>query len=443
MVSTEQYPMGEENTYHFSVNESGTVFDYNITVGQPTLDVAKKNHTVMVSCIMFGSGVFGNLLALTVLATSAPEQRRTLFYKLVAGLAISDLLGTVATSPVVISVYINNFKWVGGLPLCHYFSFMMIFASFTTMFIVCAMSVERFICVRHPYLYHTRLTATYAKISLLGSWAISLVMASLPLMGLGKNTFQYPRTWCFFDYTSREPLNMVFNILYASIAMITIVVTMCCNLVVTYTLLRLRRKQGLLNALNGTASGKYKNNNKRYAELQMVVLLIGITIVFTCCYSPLMIYVFLCQTSLVTLFNTDKAMLLMVRFASFNQILDPWVYILFRRELVWKVVHAVKFLLRIENSQDNLDLTRVKKLDDDSCCAFCLHCLCEPPAKGGNFYASRPSMSYTRSPSYIRRLSGESIYGNGNVSSKLIIKPPSPQDAFVLKNFTPVEQPNT
>ena len=280
--------MDDENAYFFSVNESGAVSDYNLSVGGPTVDVAKKNHTVMVSCVMFGSGVFGNLLALTVLATSAPEQRRTLFYKLVAGLAASDLLGTVATSPVVISVYVNNFKWVGGLPLCHYFSFMMIFASFTTMFIVCAMSVERYICVRHPYLYHTRLTATYAKISLIGSWSISLIMASLPLMGLGNNTFQYPRTWCFFDYTSREPLNMAFNILYATIAMITIVVTMCCNLVVTYTLLRLRRKQGLLNALNGT-SGKSRCYNKRYAELQMVVVLIGITIVFTCCYSPLMV----------------------------------------------------------------------------------------------------------------------------------------------------------
>ena len=155
------------------------------------------------------------------------------------------------------------------------------------------------------------------------------------------------------------------------------------------------------------------------------------------------IYVFLCQTSLVSVFNTDKAMLLMVRFASFNQILDPWVYILFRRELVWKVVHAVKFLLRIENTQDNLEFTRVKKMDDDSCCTFCLHCLCEPPAKGGNLNTPRPSMSYTRSPSYTRRLSGESIYGNGNVSSKLILKTPSPRDAMILKNFTPVEQPVT
>ena len=78
--------------------------------------------------------------------------------QLVAGLAISDLLGTTATSPVVIAVYMNDFQWVGGDALCHYFSFALIFAGFATMLIVCAMSVERFICVRHPYMYKTKLS---------------------------------------------------------------------------------------------------------------------------------------------------------------------------------------------------------------------------------------------------------------------------------------------
>ena len=45
------------------------------------IPTAIKNHTVMVSSVMFGAGVLGNLLALVVLALSGPEQRKTLFYK--------------------------------------------------------------------------------------------------------------------------------------------------------------------------------------------------------------------------------------------------------------------------------------------------------------------------------------------------------------------------
>ncbi|ESO86653.1 hypothetical protein LOTGIDRAFT_194810, partial [Lottia gigantea] len=318
--------------------------DVNSTSEGYVIDTNKRNHTVMVASVMFGSGVVGNLLALFVLATSAPEQRRTLFYKLVAGLAVTDLFGTCTTSPVVISVYMNNFKWLGGMAMCHYFSFMMIFANFTTMLIVCAMSIERYICVRHPYIYHTRLTAKFAKITLIGSWILSIVIACLPFIGMGENAFQYPKTWCFFDYTSKKPSNMAFNYFYVMIGLLTVLVTVICNGAVIYTLVKMTKKQQVLKSKSGEAR-KFHGNSKRYGEIQMVVLLIGITIVFTACYCPLMFYVLLCQTSLVETINTDKAGLLMVRFASFNPILDPWVYILFRRELVWKIVDAIKCFL--------------------------------------------------------------------------------------------------
>lgn len=71
---------------------------------------ATKNHTVMVSVIMFSCGVFGNILALVALARSKKEQKQTIFYKLAASLVVTDLLGILATSPVVIATYENNFK---------------------------------------------------------------------------------------------------------------------------------------------------------------------------------------------------------------------------------------------------------------------------------------------------------------------------------------------
>eukprot|EP00062_Callorhinchus_milii_P003228 gi/632940834/ref/XP_007885529.1/ PREDICTED: LOW QUALITY PROTEIN: prostaglandin E2 receptor EP4 subtype-like [Callorhinchus milii] len=93
---------------------------------------------------MFGVGVVGNLIAIVVLCVSKKEQKETTFYTLVCGLAVTDLLGTCCTSPVVIAAYLGR-RWPGGQPLCHFFSFSMLFFGSAGMTVLCAMSVERYL----------------------------------------------------------------------------------------------------------------------------------------------------------------------------------------------------------------------------------------------------------------------------------------------------------
>uniref|UniRef100_A0A4W3GQS7 G-protein coupled receptors family 1 profile domain-containing protein n=1 Tax=Callorhinchus milii TaxID=7868 RepID=A0A4W3GQS7_CALMI len=70
---------------------------------------------VATSAAMFGVGVVGNLIAIVVLCVSKKEQKETTFYTLVCGLA----------------------------PLCHFFSFSMLFFGSAGMTVLCAMSVEQ------------------------------------------------------------------------------------------------------------------------------------------------------------------------------------------------------------------------------------------------------------------------------------------------------------
>lgn len=121
-----------------------------------------KNSTVINASLMFAFGVFGNILALIVLKRSDSDQKWMLFYRLVAGLTMTDLFGTCATTPLVIATYVNDFKWVGGVPSCKYFAFMMVYAGVATMTTVCLMSVERILCIRHLYLYYSRLNKNHA-----------------------------------------------------------------------------------------------------------------------------------------------------------------------------------------------------------------------------------------------------------------------------------------
>ncbi|BFZ16883.1 hypothetical protein BsWGS_19922 [Bradybaena similaris] len=408
-----------------------------------------RTNTVLVSCLMFSAGVIGNVLALGLMATSPPEQKRTMFYKLMAGLAFTDLAGTCATSPVVITIYATGLQLEREMPLCHYFSFMMIFAGFATMSLVCAMAIERYICLCHPYTYHCKLPKSYAKYAIFLSWLVSILIATLPLIGLGHNAVQYPRTWCFFNATSREAKDVAFNLIYATISLIAILATLVCNVASIVSVLALRRRQIALSASQDPVMRRYRSPAQRFAELHMVVMLVGVTIIFTVCFGPLMIFTILCQTSVIQFIDINQLSLLMIRLASFNPILDPWVYLLVRRELRWKVICLFKYIFGI--SRRPVLTTPIGDRDcpvfshrmqrpvtEMSCLSFCFHCLCDPPTQRSSLSLARANTTRFEitkcSPSYVRRIASVESVLNG-ASKTCVISQPTPSEEFLLKKF--------
>jgi prostaglandin E receptor 4 len=271
---------------YFNISD-GPVNSYVANSSEDQISSVKKNNSVINSSVMFSVGFLSNILALIVLNRSPADQRRKLFYRLVAGLTVTDLVGTTATSPVVMAVYNNDFKWIGGTPLCKYFGFMMIFSGSATTTIICLMAIERLLCIRHPYLYYAHLRKKHATYFLLGGWIFAGLMASLPLFGFGTITLQYPYTWCFFDYYTNDVVDRGFNYLFAITALLTISVTVTCNGVVLYTLFRTKMRG--LSRQSNQESRTFSGYSRRYAECQMAVLLIGITVVFSTCYLPLIV----------------------------------------------------------------------------------------------------------------------------------------------------------
>lgn len=255
---------------------------YLLNYGNSTDDVERDPLiSLKVPAIMFASGVFGNLLAIFVLARSSREHKQTVFYRLVGTLACSDLFGTCATSPVTLAVYANNLKWVGGAPLCDYESFMLIFAGYATICIIGTMAVDRFLAISFPFFYDTHVTPGRAKFIIIGIWGFAAFMGCLPIMGLGENINQFPGTWCFFNFTSSKVKNQIFAYLYAIIGLLVIGVTAISNVIVTFALLKMRRKAvKMMNASNTKTCD---------TELQMMVLLLGIIFVFSTCWCPFLV----------------------------------------------------------------------------------------------------------------------------------------------------------
>ncbi|VDI14755.1 prostaglandin E receptor 4 [Mytilus galloprovincialis] len=373
------------------------------------------HNTVIISGVMFGAGVLGNILALIVLIRSEPEQKRTIFYRLVAGLCITDFLGITLTSPVVLAVYVNNLQWIGGTAMCNYFGYVMIFASFATMLIVCSMSIERVFCIIYPLIYNTRSSTKHATMILIFCWTIAACFAALPFLGFGQLVLHYPRTWCFVDYFTNDPADKVFNYLFALLAIVVIIVTVCCNLTVMFTLTKRQ-----CHHVSKYGRSKYGSNSKRFNECQMLVQLVGVTIVFSACYMPLMARIIINQTGLLPRhFLLD---LFVIRIASLNQILDPWVYILLRRELLWKVISGFKTLCRIGQNQPE-DINPMKcslDIENDTCCMFCYHCLCDPPRvkrpRPDSMYSMYSYDLETLHPSTPTLIRSRSLHQNGRDS---------------------------
>lgn len=253
-----------------------------------TLHMGSKPSAI-VPALMFASGTLGNILALFVLIRSSKTHKWKIFYRLVAALVVTDLFGIVATSPVTLLIYANNFTWIGGQPLCDYFSFMLIFAGLATVFIVGSMSLDRYIAVCFPYQYKLSEKKQRINIFIACIWIVSILIAFLPLMGLGSNVKQYPGTWCFFNSFGTKSSDLIFSYFYSTVGILIIFMTAILNVVVIYTLCKHRCSTAFTSSFKrkdsvASTTSRFKRNN-----IYIMIFLVAIVIVFGTCWTPLMV----------------------------------------------------------------------------------------------------------------------------------------------------------
>ncbi|XP_023133448.1 prostaglandin E receptor 4 (subtype EP4) a [Amphiprion ocellaris] len=302
--------------------------------------------------VMFIFGVVGNVIAIVVLCKSRKEQKETTFYTLVCGLAVTDLLGTLLASPVTIAIYVKG-SWPGEDPLCQYFGFTMLFFSLAGLSIICAMSVERYIAINHAYFYNDFVDQKLAGLTLVAIYVSNALFCALPIMGFGQVKKQYPQTWCFLEWRSNKTSDAAYSYMYAGFSSLLILVTVICNVLVCGALIRMHRRFVRRMSL-GTDLGRNVDPRRRGrsfgrlagAEIQMVILLIGTSAVILICSIPLVAQVFLNQLykTPVELRLDKNPDLRAIRFASFNPILDPWIYILLRKAVLLKLIDKIKCL---------------------------------------------------------------------------------------------------
>lgn len=239
---------------------------------------------------MFVCGVLGNLLAIFVLVRTSKRHKWKNFYRLVGALSITDLFGILASTPLVLVNYLNNFEWVGGQATCDYFAFILIFAGLTTIFFISFMSLERFLAVCCPYFYKRNISEQRVNIITALLYLLSITIATLPILGFGENVNHFPGSWCFFNFYGQSTLQYMYSYLYASTGIALIFMTATFNIILIVTLAKEIRRKDLQErkcSVNSASSRRRRRN-----DIYLMVFLSAILIVFGICYSPLMVRMF-------------------------------------------------------------------------------------------------------------------------------------------------------
>ena len=310
MASTEPPLFQALATLGIETNDTGPTYNISSQNITETSNKVPNPKVFILLATMFASGVFGNILAIIVLARSSRDHKQTVFYRLVGALACTDLFGTCAVSPVTLLVYTQKITIIQGTALCNYSGFMFIFAGCATIFIIGAMAIDRYLAIRCPFTYEKHMRVGKAKYVIIGLWGFAAFMGCLPIVGLGEIVVQFPRTWCFFTFTSASITNKVFAYSYCAIGLLVISVTAISNVFVTLTLLKMRRK--FRKTLN-TCSTKRTDS-----ELQMMVLLLGVVVIFSVCWCPFLVGIFIYQHLSCRLLSCSMILLYTLRCSSTN-----------------------------------------------------------------------------------------------------------------------------
>ncbi|KAJ1059952.1 hypothetical protein K5549_004390 [Capra hircus] len=241
-------------------------------------------------------GLASNLLALSVLmgARQGSSQSRSSFLTFLCGLVLTDFMGLLVTGAIVVTQHFVLFEWV--------------FFGLCPLLLGAAMASERFLGITRPFSRPATASQRRAWTTVGLVWASALALGLLPLLGVGHYTVQYPGSWCFLTLGT-DPGDVAFGLLFALLGSISVGMSFLLNTISVAT---------LCHVYHGQATAQQR---PRDCEVEMMVQLMGIMVVASICWMPLL--VFIAQTVL----RSPPA-------ATWNQILDPWVYILFRRAVI-------------------------------------------------------------------------------------------------------------
>ncbi|XP_060248372.1 prostaglandin E2 receptor EP1 subtype [Meriones unguiculatus] len=339
-------------------------------------------------------GAVSNVLALALLAQVAGRLRRrrsaATFLLFVASLLAIDLAGHVIPGALVLRLYAAGRAPAGGA--CHFLGGCMVFFGLCPLLLGCGMAVERCVGVTQPLLHAARVSVARARLALAMLAAMALAVALLPLAHVGRYELQYPGTWCFISLGPRGGWRQALLAgLFAGLGLAALLAALVCNTLSGLALLRARWRRSRSRRFRETTGPddrrRWGSRGPRLAsassassiasasatlrssrgggsarrvhahDVEMVGQLVGIMVVSCICWSPLLVLVVLAIGGWNSS-SLQRPLFLAVRLASWNQILDPWVYILLRQAMLRQLLRLLPMRAGAKGGPTELGLTK-------------------------------------------------------------------------------------
>ncbi|KAK9535226.1 hypothetical protein VZT92_007621 [Zoarces viviparus] len=312
-----------------------------------------KSSSLGMSCFTMTFGAISNLTALGILAKSRLRFRRQSkapFLLLTVALLLADLAGHVIPGAFALYLHIDQrSKIQAGKPtkeFCQIFGASMVFFGLCPLLLGCAMAVERCVAITQPFFHAAMITLSHVWRVVLFLSSLALMLAVLPFFAVGTYTTQFPGTWCFLpihDPQSTADTNLA--LAFSCLGLTALTFSLLCNILSGLALLRARLKCHNGNAESSGRSTRRASSTSTSVfcslDVEMMAQLAVITVVSCVCWSPFLIHILVLQFNQRTsTFEKDGFILLGLRMASWNQILDPWVYILLRKAVLFRLCCA-------------------------------------------------------------------------------------------------------
>ncbi|KAG9330615.1 hypothetical protein JZ751_023699 [Albula glossodonta] len=350
------------------------------------------------TCLTMTLGSLSNLAALAVLARSSARFRRRAkapFLLLTGALLLTDLAGHLIPGALALHLARGGQGWAGkGTWLCQVFGACMVFFGLCPLLLGGAMAVERCLGITRPLLHAAVVTAGHARraVALLAS--LAMLLALLPLVAVGSYTPQFPGTWCFLPvHMPPSAADAGLVLAFSGLGLAALALSLLCNSLSGLALLQARLGPSGAQPGRGPWVGCGHHGDRarlplpsppRALDVEMMGQLAGITLVSCVCWTPFLVReggrergtregeeegmgwrerqgwergvcergrVFISVSVGRFYSGSDRAagarpyerqVLLGLRLASWNQILDPWVYILLRRAVLRRVFRLLQ-----------------------------------------------------------------------------------------------------
>ncbi|XP_061681280.1 prostaglandin F2-alpha receptor [Syngnathoides biaculeatus] len=308
------------------------------------ISCVEKNLWVTTSVVSMTVGILSNSLAFFILLKSSkltPPKSKAPFSVFATSLVVTDLLGHLVNGSVVLYVYSLHKHWETFDPsgrVCNLFGATLVFFGLSPLFLGSAMAIERCIGVTKPF-YHSTVSAFHHTNKLLSViWLLAALVAALPTV-LGKSyRVQSSRSWCFYNLDEPDDaLDVFLPLLFGLLGLLALLFSIVCNTVTSCFLVL------------STIHRKHHSRGTSY-HTEMICQLMAIMLVSCVCWGPLLTRVII-LTSKDDYDPVSDKLLFLVRIATWNQILDPWVYILLRKAVLKKLYHMLQRCCRSEPTE--------------------------------------------------------------------------------------------